>query len=310
MATTLLAQSSANLLLNYITQEIKVLEPQLLFTKFGVQKDIPKGWNQLAFPQWNQVATSSVSTISEGVNPATTTLGNTAYVVGVTQYGLLAQVSDILVRNSAVEVIDSAIEVVRNALVRQIDNSIQTTVQGGTNGHIYAGGKTARASLALGDTFTITEYTKAVRNLRQVNSAGLEPFDGGYYVCIAHPNTLYDLMQNTGVGSFLDIAKYSDPASLKSGHIGGFRGARVMETANSQTTSSTTTVFHNIFLGKNSFGWGYFQPVTPQLVTTADSNNGLFLYTSIGAKVGIGSVRFEDASNNYRIVDVETGAST
>lgn len=296
--------------MDYVTAEIKVLEPKLLFTKLGVQRDIPKGWNKLNFPQWNQLATSSVSTLSEGTNPTVTTWGNTAYNVGITQYGIVVQTTDVLVRNSAIEVVDNAIEQVRNAMLRQIDNSLQTTVTGGTFGALYAGGKSTRTALAAGDILDTTTYLKGIRNLRHVNSAGLMPFDGNYFVAVAHPDQVFDFMTNSGQGTYQDIGRYTSVDNLLKGTVGDFRGARVMESANVQTFSSTVTVYPMSIIGKNSFGWGYFQPLTPELVTSADSNNILNLYTSIGAKVGIGSIRFEDTTNTYRIVRIESAVSS
>ena len=124
-----------------------------------------------------------------------------------------------------------------------------------------------------------------------------------------HPNQEYDLFVNTGAGGFQDVGRYTSVDDLRAGKVGNFRGARVLSSANVQTFASTVTVYPAMFLGDESFGWGYFQQLTPSIVSTADSNNGLFLYTSIGAKAGIGSTRFNDGANTYRIVRLETSVS-
>lgn len=283
----------------------------LQLTRLGVQRDVPKGFHQLTFPQTTRISTSSVSTITEGTASPVVTWGATAYSSGITQYGLVVQVTDVLVRNSAIEVIDAAIRQVKFALSRRIDNALQTTATGGTYGALYAGGKAARASLAAGDLIDTVTYTKAIRNLAGINSSGLEPFEGSYYAVVMHPNQEFDLMSNTGAGGWLDIGRYGDFESLKAGKMGDFRGGRILRSANIQTFTSTVTVYPAIFTGKESFGWGYFQAITPEIVTTPDSNNQLMLYTSIGAKAGIGSTRFEDAStSSYRIVRLESAISS
>jgi len=310
MAVTTTSAWAAGVLINYVTAEVRTLEPILQLTRLGAQRDVPKGFHQLTFPQTSQIATASVSTIAEGVNPASTTWGSTSYSSGISQYGLLVQVSDVLVRNSAIEVIDAAVRQVKFALARQIDNALQTTVVGGTNGVLYAGGKTSRANLAAGDLVDTVTYLKAIRNLRTTNSAGLMPMFGDLYAAVAHPNQTYDLMNNTNAGSYSDLGRYTSVDNLIKGTVGDFRGARILESANVQTFSSTVTVYPMMFLGHESFGWGWFQAPTPEIVTSPDSNNALFLYTSIGAKAGIGSTRFEDTSSAYRIVRYETAVSS
>jgi len=336
----------SELLVAYISDEIKVLEPQLQYARLGKRKDAPKGFDRILFPQTNQLpvkvnvntgpgqgsittfgsvvgggvggsvysgvdtllpsvttlygdgtsnvpvsSSFGVAAITEGTNPTAVTWGATSYGSGPFQYGILVQVSDLLVHNSAIEVVDSCTMQVRNALARQVDTTLQTVVNSGVNGIVYAGGKTSRSGLGAGDLLTQNEMTKAVRNLRSANAAGLKPFDGSYYVAVIHPYVMADLMSNTGSGSWIDVGRYTSIDELKKGSIGDFRGVRYFESAYQNVFSSTTTVFPTTVLGDESFGWGYFQQPTPILVTTPDSNNPLNLYTSIGGKVTLGASR-------------------
>jgi N4-gp56 family major capsid protein len=121
-------------------------------------------------------STEGVAAIAEGTNPASVTWGATSYNSGPAQYGILVAVSDLLVRNSAIEVIDSASRQVRNALARLVDTLLQTVVNGGTNGVIYSGGKTSRTALGASDTITKAEIIKATKYLRSSNAAGARPF--------------------------------------------------------------------------------------------------------------------------------------
>jgi len=311
MATgvTTTTQWSAQLLINYVTSIVRHLEPELQFAKLGVKKDVPKGFATLAFPQSQQIATTNVSQISEGTNPTAYQWGVNAYTSGVTQFGIVVQVTDILVRNSAIEVVDNCALEVKLSLGRQLDNSLQTTVNGSSYGILYAGGKTSRAALGAGDLIDTTLYTKAIRNLAGVNGNGLKPFVGGWYAVICHPNQEFDLMSNSGAGGWLDTGRYTSVDQLLEGKMGDFRGGRMMRSPNVQTFSSTVTVYPMTFIGHESFGWGFFQPITPYIVSTPDSNNPLNLYTSIGGKFGLGSTRFEDASTNYRIARAESAVS-
>ncbi len=254
-------------------------------------------------------STEGIAAITEGTNPTAITWGATAYASGPAQYGVLVQVSDLLVHNSAIEVVDECTMQVSNALARLVDTIIQTVVNAGTNGVVYAGSKTSRTGLGAGDLATQTEMTKAVKYLRASNAAGVKPFEGDYYTAVIHPNTMADLMTNSNAGSWTDMARYSSVDDIKKGSMGTFRGVRYLETSWQNYYSSTTPVLPITILGQDSFGWGYFQQPQPILTTTPDSNNPLNLYSSIGGKVTLGVTRFEDVPGYFRIARVEAAFS-
>jgi N4-gp56 family major capsid protein len=347
------SSNTSELLVAYINEEIRVLEPQLQYARLGVKRDAPKGYDRILFPQTNQLpvkintsmttvggpggaagvgsvwgagasiqggaaatapgfpvsSTEGVAAITEGTNPTAVTWGATAYTTGPAQYGILVQVSDLLVHNSAIEVVDAASRQVRNALARLVDIVIQGVVNAGTNGIIYAGSKTSRANLAAGDLLTQTEMGRAYKYLASSNAAGLAPYEGKYYVAVIHPQVEGDLMQSTGSGAWIDVGRYTSVDELKAGALGDFRGIRYLRSAFQSYFNSTTNVFPTTVLGDQSFGWGFFQPPTPVLTTTPDSNNPLNLYTSIGGKVTLGVTRFEDTVGVVRIIRVESSIS-
>lgn len=347
------ATTTSELLIGAIQEEIKVLEPQLRYARLGVQRNAPKGYDRIIFPQTNQLpvkintsmqttggpasaagggsvwgagtsvqggaaatspgfpasSTEGVAAITEGTNPTAITWGASSYSSGPAQYGILITVSDLLVQNSAVEVIQACTQKVQEALARQVDDILQTVVNAGVNGVIYSGGKTARTSLGAGDTITQNDMVKAVKYLRSSNAAGLEPFDGEYYVAVIHPQVMGDLMTNTNSGSWSDIGRYSNVDDMRSGTMSSFRGVRYLETAFQNYFNSTTNVFPTTLLGKESFGWGYFQEPQAILVSTPDSQNALNLYNSIGGKVTLGVTRFEDTASTVRIIRVESAFS-
>jgi len=247
-----------------------------------------------------------VAAITEGTNPTSITWGATSFSTGPAQYGILVAVSDLLVRNSAIEVIDNATREVRSALARMVDDVIQAVVNAGSNGVIYAGGKTSRASLGAGDLATQADLIKAVTYARSSNAAGLKPFEGGNYAAISHPAVLGDLMSNTATGSWVDMIRYSNPDDIKSGKMTGFRGLKFMETAWQNYYNSTVPVMPTTIIGQDSFGWGYFQEPQAILTTTADSSNPLNLYSSIGGKVTLGVTRFNDSPGAPRIIRYES----
>lgn len=347
------SNNTSELLVSYINDELKVLEPELQYARLGLRRDAPNGYDRILFPQTNQLpvkintsmatsggstgmsgggsvwgagasiqggaaatapgfpvsSTEGVAAITEGTNPTAITWGATAYSTGPAQYGILVQVTDLLVRNSAIEVVDDATMQVKNALARLVDTVLQTVVNAGTNGVIYAGGKTSRSALGAGDTPIQSDMTKSVTYLRASNAAGLKPFEGKYYVAVIHPNSMSDLMSATATGSWVDVARYSSVDDLLEGRIGDFRGVRYLETAHQDYYNSTVPVLPITLLGDRSFGWGYFQQPSAILVTTPDSNNPLNLFNSIAGKVTLGATRFEDTIGYIRIVRYEAAFS-
>lgn len=345
--------NTSELLVSYISDIIRVLEPDLRYARLGVRKDAPKGFDRIVFPQPNQLpvkinvsmvtvggptisgagsvwgagasiqgggaataggfpvsSTEGVAAITEGTNPTSITWGSNSFSTGPAQYGILVQVSDLLVRGSAIEVVQNATREVRNALARMVDTAIQAVVNAGSNGVIYSGGKTARTALGAGDLITQSDMVKAVTWLRSSNAAGLKPFEGEYYAAIIHPTVMGDLMSNTATGSWTDIGRYSNVDDMKSGKMSSFRGVRYLESAYQNYYQSTVQVLPTTVIGDQSFGWGYFQEPQAILTSSSDSNNPLNLYSSIGGKVTLGVTRFNDSPGNIRIVRVESAFTT
>lgn len=333
---------TSDLLVSYISSEIKVLEPQLQYAQLGVRRDAPKGYDRILFPQTNQQAVKinvsiqgglngsvwgagasimagdsngpvsssfGVAAITEGTNPTAVTWGATSYSSGPYQFGILVQVSDLLVHNSAIEVVDSCTMQVRNALARLVDTVIQNVVNAGTNGVLYAGGKTSRTGLAAGDLLTQSDMGRAYKYLASSNAAGLRPYEGKYYAAVIHPMVEADLMNNTSTGAFVDVGRYTSVDDLRAGALGDFRGIRYLRSAYQTYYNSTVPVFPTTVMGDQSFGWGFFQEPTPILVTTPDAQNPLNLFSSIGGKVTLGVTRFEDTPGTQRIIRAESAIS-
>lgn len=251
-------------------------------------------------------STAGVAAITEGTNPTAITWGAGSFSTGAAQYGVLVQVTDLLVRNSAIEVIQNASKEVQFALARMVDTALQTVVNAGSNGIIYSGGKTTRASLGSGDTIAQSDLVRGVTMLRSSNAAGLRPFSGNLYAAIIHPTVAGDAMNNTATGSWIDTARYSNPQDIIDGRMTGNRGLKFLETAYQNYFNSTVPVMPTTIIGADSFGWGYYQAPQAILTTTPDSNNPLNLYSSIGGKVTLGVTRFNDTPGYIRVVRIES----
>lgn len=247
-----------------------------------------------------------VAAVTEGSNPSAITWGANSFSTGPAQYGILVQVTDLLVRGSAIEVIDEASQQVQLSLTRMVDVVLQTVVNAGSNGVIYSGAKTARTGLAAGDTIAQQDMVRGVTWMRSSNAAGVKPYEGGYFAGVIAPEVMGDLMSTTTSGSWLDVGRYTSVDELKEGKMGNFRGVRFLESPFQNYFNSTVPVMPTTLIGDESFGWGYFQAPQAILVTTPDSQNALNLYSSIGGKVTLGVTRFNDSPGYVRIVRIES----
>lgn len=347
------ANPTSELLVSYISDEVKVLEPELQYAKLGKRRDAPKGFDRIVFPQTNQIpvqinvsmattggptgvagggsvfgangsiqggatataggfpvsSTEGVAAITEGTNPTAITWGATSFSSGPAQYGVLVQISDLLVQNSAIETVDACTMHVRNALARLVDTCLQTITNAGSNGVVYSGNKTARANLGAGDLLTQSDMQRAYTILASSNAAGAKYFAGQYFAAVINPRPEADLMNNSQVGGFVDVGRYTSVDDLRAGKMGDFRGIRYLRSAYQNYFSSTVPVFPTTLFSADSFGWGYFQEPQAIVTNTPDSGNALNLYTSIGGKVTLGATRFEDSIGTVRIARVESAAS-
>lgn len=303
MPTFTRADATASLLLTYVTETLQNLEPLCRYAAFGWRKDVPEGYNTLTFPNVVKFATSDIGAITEGVDPSVGSISTTAFTASLTQLGDIKAMSDLVVRNIAIDLLNEVVKNNQAAVIRAVDQYLQTVINANSN-VLYAGGKTSRAALAAGDKMDVGLHIKAVTKMRNADEAGVTPINGEY-VAITDPEVLGDLMANVGPSQWSDTARYTDPQNIISAKVAGWRGARFLETAVNQTFASTVTVHCVNYLGDKSFGWGYFQQPMPVLITTPDSSNPLALRTYVGVKLSLAAVLFQA----YRIVRCEVAAT-
>ncbi len=72
-------QLTSELLVSYISDEIKVLEPELQYARLGKRRDAPKGYDRIVFPQTNQIPVKiNVSMVTTG-GPTSMTGGGSVW---------------------------------------------------------------------------------------------------------------------------------------------------------------------------------------------------------------------------------------
>jgi len=204
MATTTtsnLETSGKALGIYFDTRVIESLQPHLYFEQFGTVETVPEGNYTSRFFTFNKIATSAVTSLTEGTAPTAISVSVNAIETTPTQYGISVEMTDLVALTSVFQLVNTTLTEVGKAMARKIDEVIQTVVNAGSN-VIYSGGKTKRESLTSSDLISATDILKAVQKLR--NNAAPE-YAGGGYACVIHPSVAYDLMSNTSAGQWIDV---------------------------------------------------------------------------------------------------------
>lgn len=118
----------------------------------------------------------------------------------------------------------------------------------------YANGKGSVGALLATDILTVKEGLRAHIGLAK-KSVG--EHEVGSYVCVIHPASKGDIMNDTNQGSWLDVRRYDNATPLLRGELGECYGVRYMTSQNIYSAndgSGSATVYRNIFLGEGCFG--------------------------------------------------------
>jgi len=285
---------------------IESLQPQLYFEQVGIVRMVASGNYTDRYSIFDQIATSSVGTLTEGTAPTGVAVTLTVKDATPTQYGVSIEMTDLAVLTTMIDLVTSTSAEVAKAIARKIDSVIQTVANAGTQVY-YAGGKASRASLAAGDLIDATLILKAAKKL---DKGSAPKFPDGSFRAIMSVDQAYDLRSNYSVGQWIDVSKYAQPGEILLGEEGKIHGVRLMSSSNVDTFASTVTVHPCLVAGYGGFTISYWLPgrvksyiITPE---TATISNPLGQKGSVGGKVNMGVVRTQEA----RLVRIESAATS
>ena len=251
-------------------------KPLLVHDQFAQKHPIPKnGGKIIEFRKYSPFA-KALTPISEGVTPDGNKLNVTKMTAEIAQYGDYVELSDVLLLTAIDNNLVEATKLLGNQAGETLDTVTREVIVGGTNVQ-YAGGKSARASLAEGDKLTVEECFKAARFLKTQKAKKID----GYYVAIIHPDVAYDLMRSE---DWINAAQYAGSSQLFEGEIGKVAGIRFVETTEAKifakAGSGSKDVYATLVLGADAYGvteveGGGLQHIVKQLGSsgTADPLN-------------------------------------
>ncbi len=258
MAANTTSTMSSNLHLYYEKRLLDRLTKKLVIEPLGYRSvNIPRGLGKQA--KWlrydeRHVTSTSSYLLTEGVTPTDIAITSRNITATVNQYGNVTYISDLLEFTAIDPVLENVSDVMGDEAAELVDTLCRDELDSNLPNQ-FAGGAANLAATGSGQVMTAKEGLKAMITLKK-NSVG--PHESGSYVCVVHPASLGDLMNDTNAGSWVDINKYMSNSTVKNGEAGMAYGVKYMVSENISSTTSGTlggaTVYSNLFLGKGCFG--------------------------------------------------------
>jgi len=293
MADTIVKTSDLNsgILQEYLNRKtIQNLDKTCKFAQFGEKPVVQQGYNTLRWAKFTRLTASNVSDISEGVNPDGVDFDATSVTTTPTQEGIVVKISDLTIANTVIPFLQGAAERAGVAMAEKIDIKIQNTLLANATNIKYGPtfNRATAADVTASDKLTGAALAKWYAFLKD---KGAQPFDAdGSYVAIIDVPTYYDLMADTSTGSWMDVAKYSQPQQIFNGEVGKLFGIRIVVSNNIQTVSSTVTLHPCYVFGKGAYGVATWQDLQTLISPDQPStHNPLNLYRTVGCKTAFGT---------------------
>ncbi len=297
---------SANLHVYYVKKLLDTLGRDKVIEPLAEQSlTIPKGMGQqakwLRYDEFN-VSDPSLFLLTESTVPSeasTTTRNITATAL---QYGTFFGVSDKLKYTAIDPVMDSLTERLGEH-AKQLTELLCRNELDANGANLFANDKGSLAATGVGDVLTAKELLKAMITFKK-NSVPVHKT--GSYVAVLHPVCAGDMMNDTNVGSWSDLNKYTPGGrdQILNGTEGMCYGVKV-KTSDliSSTTTGTlggATVYSNLVFGKAAFGTVSLSKDNVEFHTYTEGStaNPLQQFSTVGYKALGYAVKYFGSSSN------------
>lgn len=165
------------------------------------------------------------SEIAETADIETETFNTSLVSITVTEHAKAVAFTELLLRQSADNVLDRAATVLGMHYAREKDRIVRDALLGAPT-TLFANDKANRAALGTNDTFNLELIRAAVETLATKKAP---KFGGDAYICFVHPHQSRKLRSDSG---WVNVANYADPSRMINGEIGRIDDVRFVETTN------------------------------------------------------------------------------
>lgn len=210
--------------------------------------------------------TVQTSALTEDSEPDREQMSDSNVVITPAEYGNVVMPTKLADLQSGGQATRAAIRLAGINMKESIEKKMILVGEAGTNEIIV--NQASEGSLTASDVLT-ANYVKMAYN--KLQRAGIP----SPYYAIAHPDVIYDLISETGEGSWLDTLRYTDSIPILNNEIGMFGGFRWIShplvTVNTDAGAAGVDTYHTQFFGYNAFG--YAESETPHGVVTGPFDN-------------------------------------
>lgn len=226
--------------------------PNLLYTKFGQKRTIPKhGGKTVEFRRFAALAPATTPLVEGALYTAIKDLTVTSITATVSSYGEAIGFSD-LVRTTTIDnILEETVDLLAENAAETLDEVVRDVVIAGTS-VIYASTATARNQITAVMTLTPAEVRRAVLQLK-INRAKMID---GFYHAIIHPRQEHDLISSS---EWREAQNYAQSGRIFDGSIGTLYGVKFWVTDKAKVyadagSGSTVDVYAALFIGRDAFG--------------------------------------------------------
>jgi N4-gp56 family major capsid protein len=263
-------------------------EPKLVHDQFAQKHPIPaNGGKNIEFRKYSPLA-KAMTPITEGVTPTGKKLTVTTLEATVQQYGDYIELSDMLLLTAIDNNMVQATKLLGSQAGETLDTVTREVLNGGTNVQYANGTKAARYALVGGDATAANNDYMAVYGIklsaRFLKNQKAQKIQDSY-VAIAHPDTLFDIMNDD---EWIEASKYAGSTQIFEGEVGKIAGVRFMETTEAKIFHATdlTTGARNLSV-KTAITVAAATVAVKEVITAADAT------ALVGRKVLIGTTQYE-----------------
>lgn len=263
-------------------------EPKLVHDQFGQKHPIPaNGGKTIEFRKYNPLP-KALTPITEGVTPDGKKLAVTPLTATVQQYGDYIELSDMLLLTAIDNNMVQATKLLGSQAGETLDTVTREVINGGTNVQYAAGTKTARYALVGGDaTPANNDYLSVLgikKSARYLKTQKAQKFQDTF-VAIAHPDTLFDIMNDS---EWIEASKYAGSTQIFEGEVGKVAGVRFVETTEAKIfhAANLTAAARNLSV-KTEITVAAAEVAVKEAITAGEAT------ALVGRKVLIGTVQYE-----------------
>lgn len=257
MASNNTAGLSATLMKQYwMPQFLTELRSNLVLRELGEMGTIPEGEGQVV--HWLSIADLSVHTTAatENTDPTPFTLSGGDKQATLTPYNDAVQLSRQLAKTWIRGSMDTLLNKLSRHAANKLDRVIRDSVLTAGGFAVYGGTAVARNSIAQASTSFALTVTKARTARAYLEGLNNQPHTDGFFVCVAHSDTLYDIEGDT---NWRDVVKYDTKTfgNILKGEIGEIHKIRFIKTTeafNSAMGSASAVVYQSYLMGAEAYG--------------------------------------------------------